>query len=243
MRFKVTVAYDGTYFNGWQKQKDVRTVQSEIEQAIAKVEQRQVQISASGRTDAGVHAMAQVFHFDSAKALDENDWLRALNGLTPADIHILDVKSVAKDFHARFDAQFKTYQYRINTGQYNVFERNYAFQYGRKIAIESMKQAAKCFLGTHDFTSFNATALNEIADQTRMITEIIVQEEFDTVIITITGTGFLRYMVRIIVGCLIAVSEEKLTTEAIKQLINEPQKGVLPYKAPGHGLYLIEVSY
>lgn len=243
MRFKVIVSYDGTSFNGWQKQNDVQTIQQEIEDAISKIEERNVQIVGSGRTDAKVHARAQVFHFDALKPLTESDWYRALNGLTSEAIKIESVTKVSDEFHARYDAIEKTYHYLINIGSFDVFSRNYIYQYGQKLAIDKIKKAAKLFEGTHDFGSFNATPLDEITDQVRTIKNITIAQKGDLVTISITGDGFLRYMVRIIVGSLIAVSEEKLTLEAIAMYLTEPKKGVIPYKAPAHGLYLMKVNY
>ena len=243
MRFKVIVSYDGTSFNGWQKQNDVRTIQQELEDAIAKIEERDVQIVGSGRTDAKVHARAQVFHFDALKPLTESDWFRALNGLTSDAIKIESVTRVSEKFHARYDAIEKTYYYLINTGTFDVFSRNYIYQYGQKLAVDKIKEAAELFEGTHDYSSFNATPLDEIPDQVRTIKKITIDQEGDLVTIGITGDGFLRYMVRIIVGSLIAVSEEKLTTETIALYLSKPRKAVIPYKAPAHGLSLMKVNY
>lgn len=243
MRFKVIVSYDGTSFNGWQKQNDVRTVQQELEDAISKIEERDVKIVGSGRTDAKVHARAQVFHFDALKPLTDRDWYRALNGLTSDAIKIETVKSVSNEFHARYDAIEKTYHYLINTGSFDVFSRNYVYQYGQKLAIDKIKETAELFEGTHDYSSFNATPLDEIPDQVRTIKKITIDQKGDLVTIGITGDGFLRYMVRIIIGSMIAVSEEKLKIETIAFYLSKPQKGVIPYKAPAHGLYLTKVNY
>ena len=243
MKFKVTLAYDGTQFNGWQKQKNVRTVQAELEAILHKIEQESVPIYASGRTDAKVHALGQVFHFSSNKSLTENDWKRALNGLSDEDIDIKDVTQVEEGFHARYDAKDKTYLYKINTSDYNLFRRHYEYQYNQNIDIKTARKIAKLFIGTHDFSSFNATSHSEIANQIRTINDIHILEEDGLVEIKIVGTGFLRYMVRILVGTIIAAAEGQITDMQIIDLLEKPQKGVLPFKAPAHGLYLIEVSY
>ena len=174
MRFKAIVSYDGSQFKGWQIQDDVRTVQGEIEKALSKISKKDISITASGRTDAGVHAENQVFHFDSDLDIP---WEKALNALLPTDIHIKNITKVSKNFHARFDAISKSYGYKINVEEYNVFEKDYVLQYNQSLNLESFKYALEMFVGKHDFTSFNKTPKSVISNQIRTISEINIKIE------------------------------------------------------------------
>ena len=136
MRYKVTVSYDGTNFKGWQIQPDSRTVQQEIEKALSSINKEKTNIHASGRTDAGVHAIAQVFHFNSDLNLDDGIWIKAINGHLPWDIRVTNVEKVSDSFHARYHACSKTYRYIINTDAYDVFNRNYIYQYNKPLNVK-----------------------------------------------------------------------------------------------------------
>lgn len=243
MRFKVHLAYDGRDFYGWQKQKDVRTVQGELEKIISKIEERPTSIHASGRTDASVHAVDQVFHFDSKKTLDAKDWQRALSGLSPSDIRIHSVEKVAENFHARFDALAKHYEYHVNLGEYNVFERDYVYQWNEDLDFEKMREACRYLEGTHDFTSFNATKKSEISDQTRTLYTFDFEVKQDKLIFHLIGDGFLRYMVRILVAAVIKIGANQKDLVWLKQAAEKKEKGAVPYRAPASGLYLKKVMY
>lgn len=243
MRFKVHLAYDGRDFFGWQKQKDVRTVQEELEQIISKIEEEERSIHASGRTDAGVHALEQVFHFDAKKALQAEDWYRALSGLSPEDIVIHSVEEVGSHFHARFDAKAKHYQYRVNLADYNVFERDYVYQLNRSLNLEKMKEACQFLEGRHDFTSFNATKKSEIEDQVRTLYHFSFTELQEEIVFDLIGDGFLRYMVRILVGAVLEIGLETHDLTWLKKALTMKEKGAVPYKVPAAGLYLKEVKY
>lgn len=243
MRYKVDVMYDGSTFLGWQIQPNTRTVQAEIEKVLYVMHKETVTITASGRTDTGVHALNQVFHFDSTLNIESHEWIRALNGQLPADIHIVNVTKVDDSFHARYGAISKTYVYRINTGEYNVFQRNYVYQYNKDIDLNELEGIFKHFLGTHDFTSFNKTPLETIENQVRTIEKIELESSEDEIIITIKGNGFLRHMIRVLVGSAIATLEGKITKEVLKDALMNPNKQSIPYIVPGCGLYLKQVDY
>lgn len=243
MRFKVCLAYDGRDFYGWQKQKDVRTVQEEIENILSKIEERDVSVHASGRTDAGVHALGQVFHFNALKNLGSDDWFRILSGLSAEDIAIKSVEKVADDFHARFDAKAKHYRYYVNLGSYNVFDRDYVYQFNENVDFESIQKA--CFLleGTHDFTSFNATKKTEIENQVRTLYTFKAYREDELLIFDLIGDGFLRYMVRILIGAVLEIGKGNHDLKWLSHALEKKEKGCVPYRVPPVGLYLKEVKY
>ena len=243
MRYKVDVMYDGSGFLGWQIQPDTRTVQFEIEKVLSSMHKNEVTIMASGRTDTGVHALNQVFHFDSTLKLNEQDWIKALNGQLPNDIHILNVTQTHDTFHARFDAVSKTYVYKLNVGAYDVFNRNYVYQYNRPVDIDAFRSILNIFMGSHDFTSFNKTPLETLENQVRKIEKIELKVVNQQISIMIKGDGFLRHMIRVLVGSAIATLEGKITKEVLKDALMNPNKQSIPYIVPGCGLYLKQVDY
>lgn len=243
MRYKVVVSYDGTNFHGWQRQRNDRTVQEEIEKCISKINKETTTIYGSGRTDASVHAVGQVFHFDSRQKMNQENWYRAINSLLPKDIIVLNVEKVESDFHARYDAKSKEYRYFINIGKYDIFKRNYYFQTEKSLDVDKMIKAANVFVGTHDFSSFNATSYEEVKNQIRTLESLNFLLEDDILEITLRGTGFLRYMVRMIVGVLYEIGKGNLEIEDVQELLDKKQKGIVTYRMPGHGLYLYSVDY
>ena len=154
VRVKCVVSYDGSKFHGFQVQNKLRTVQGEIQKALKNICKEEVIIHGSGRTDAKVHGVKQVFHFDTTRQIAEEQWKRAINHFLPNDIYIVDSKFVSDDFHSRYSAKKKEYHYLLSTNEYDPFETNYIFQYGRPLDITLMKEAAKIFIGEHDFASF-----------------------------------------------------------------------------------------
>ncbi len=167
MRYKATVSYDGSQFSGWQIQPDKISVQQCLEQAISTIANEPVKIHGSGRTDGGVHAYGQVFHFDLNKSY--RDLRRSINSQLPSSIYIRTLEEVSEDFHSRYDVCWKHYDYLINNGEYDPLKRNYCCFERGKLDQEKMKKAAEVFVGTHDFTSFNATGKDEIVNQERTI--------------------------------------------------------------------------
>ena len=167
-RFKIVLAYDGVGFKGFQKQIDERTVQGELEKCLSRITKEEISVTASGRTDAGVHAINQVCHFDTNLDISSDELLRAMNSLLPDDIYIKKVEEVDFTFHARFSAKSREYIYKLNMGEYDPFSRNYIFQYNAPLDVTSMQRAISYFEGVHDFTSFcshekkNALIVNDI---------------------------------------------------------------------------------
>lgn len=242
MRYLIEFSYDGTNFYGYQKQPNKRTVQEEIEKVINRITNENVIINASGRTDSKVHAKGQCAHFDLNKKIEEDKFKYSLNCLLPEDIHIIELQKVSNDFHARYDVLEKIYEYKINTGEYNPIERNYIYQYNKKININDMKEAIKDFIGRHNFKSFT-TNNPKIKDYEREIYEAVITEEQDIITIAFRGNGFLQYMVRNMVGLLIEIGNGKKKIESVKEIIKKENRQEAGISAPGCGLYLKKVFY
>ena len=243
MRYKVTLAYDGNNYVGFQSQKNGLAIQDVIEKALKIIFKEDIRIVMASRTDAGVHAKGQVFHFDSDKKKDTYKLKGSINALIPKDIHIIEVKNVSDKFHARYSVKSKTYEYLINTGEYDVFLDGYAYQCFYKLDVELMKKASKLFLGTHDFSSFNTTPYKDKENQTRTISEFKIIKKKDLLVIRITGDGFLRNMVRIMVGTLIDLGRGQKSIEDIKKMLAIPSKNTKRYNITGNGLYLVKIKY
>ena len=154
MRYLITFSYDGSKYKGYQKQPEVTTIQGELEKVLTGINNSEVLVSASGRTDAGVHALNQTAHFDLDINITSEKLKMALNSLLPSDIYVKKVEEVDRDFHARFNVKEKEYIYKINVGEYNPLEKDYVYQYNKELDVVKMKEAIKYFEGTHDFKSF-----------------------------------------------------------------------------------------
>ena len=243
MRYKVILAYDGRNYAGFQSQKNATAIQDIVEGAIERVFSEKIRIIMSSRTDAGVHAYGQVFHFDTDKEKDEGKLKFSLNSLLPDDIHVVEVKKVSRDFHARYSVKKKTYEYLINLGEYDVFLKGRAFQCFYKLDVDLMKEGAKLFLGEHDFSSFNTSSLKEYPNQIRNITEFSITRKKDILKIRVTSSGFLRNMVRIMVGTLIDLGRGKKSLDDIKDMLEHPCKSTRRYNADPNGLYLVKIFY
>lgn len=246
MRYFMTFSYDGSNFLGYQKQPKGRTIQKELEGVLKQINgDKKVDVVASGRTDAGVHAINQKAHFDLLKKIDCDKLKKAINSLLPDDIHVKKVEEVSEDFHARFNAIGKEYIYVINTGEYNPIERNYVYQYNKKLDVIAMERGLKYFEGEHNFKSFTKTN-EEITDYVRTIslTSIVRDnKDMNKLIITFVGTGFLRYMVRNIVGFLIDVGEGKRNPEEVINVLRNENRAYAGKTANPEGLYLRNVFY
>ena len=241
MRYKAIVSYDGTAYSGWAKQPGKVSVQSEIEKAIGRITQQEINIYASGRTDRGVHAYGQVFHFDTGKNI--RDFKKAINSQLPKDIYIKNIETVSDDFHSRYDALWKHYRYLINTGEYDPLRRNYEYQYGHKLDVSLMQKAAEVLTGTHDFSSFNATRKDEIEDQVRTIYRIDITENDGIITVDYYGTGFLRYMIRMLTGTLIEAGKGSITAEDVGRILESCDKTACNYNVDSCGLYLVNIGY
>ncbi len=243
MRIKCTVSYDGSSYVGWQAQAGLHSIQNEIEKALAIIHKKPVVIHASGRTDAGVHALGQVFHFDTELTITNEKWKQAINGLLPSDIWLLHAETVDGEFHARHSCIKKTYEYRFSCGEYEVHRANYCTQLRYPVDIERIKDACTVFLGTHDFGSFNTNGIEERPYQIRTIEQIELMQEGHEYVLRFTGTGFLRYMVRMLVGSLLEVGRGRLEKETLQLWLEHPNKESCRHNAPAQGLYLKEVFY
>ena len=246
MKFFITFSYDGSSFNGYQKQPSKRTVQGEMEKVLKQInDNKKVDIIASGRTDAGVHAINQKAHFSLNIDINTDKLKKALNSLLPKDIYVKQVENVSEEFHARFSAIGKEYIYKINMGEYNPIERNYIYQYNSKLDVVEMERALKYLEGTHNFKTFTKSD-EEKDDYVRTISQTsIVRDSKDVNQLTLTfvGTGFLRYMVRNMVGTLIEIGEGKRKSEDIIDMLKKEDRRVAGKTANPEGLYLRNVFY
>ena len=245
MRYLITVQYKGTLYCGWQKQNQSQlpSIQMEIERVLTRILNTETKIYGSGRTDAGVHALGQTFHFDSNKKLDSYKFLHGMNELLPNDIVLLSMKEVNNEFHARFNAVAKTYLYKIeNDKNFDPFNEHLAYQLKQELNIDKMKEAAKLFEGEHNFQNFNSKEEDE-NNFIRNIYYINIEKEGKFINIEMTGNGFMRYMVRMIVGTLVQVGLGKMTCDEVEKNLKNKVRKPSSYKAPSDGLYLKEVKY
>lgn len=243
-RLKVTLSYDGSHYEGFQTQHHGRTIQDEIQLVLTKINKSFIPIVGSGRTDADAHALGQVFHFDPLVSMSCDAWCKAINRLLPDDIFVKNVCEVPADFHARHDAILKEYRYELNQGTHNPLQIDYCYQYGQKLQVEKMKQAIAMFIGTHDFRNFCSNSEFEKISFERKISVASIDTIGDLVIFRFVGNGFLRYMVRFMVGALIAIGRGKISIEeCYKALHPSTNRSTIPYKVPACGLYLVRVDY
>lgn len=243
MIVKAIVSYDGYQYAGWQKQENATGIQELIESALKQITQEDVDVVASGRTDAGVHALGQVFHFETHKDMAASQYMYALNALLPLDIRILETVEVSKDFHARFSAVSKRYDYYCSYDVRNPFNYKYRNLLQKRLDIQRMNEAKEYLLGTHDFTSFSSSRIDPRKPRTKTITNIEILEEKNEVHFIFEGTGFLRYQVRMMVGTLIAVGQNKIEPVEVKNILDKKDKHACRYNAKACGLYLVEVRY
>ena len=241
MRFLVNIKYDGSLFYGFQIQKDKRTIEGEITTALSKICNEEIKIIGCSRTDRKVHAIDFYFHFDTAKEFEENRLKKSLNDLTTDDIYIKSVKKISNKIHARYSVKSKEYKYVINTNEYDPISRNYSFQYCKNIEVDLLKKASKYLEGMHDFKSF--TSDNEKENTIRTINYICIEKVNECVNIYVNADGFLKYMVRNIIGLLIEINEGKKLVENIDDIINSKDRTKLGLCAPAEGLYLNKVEY
>ena len=243
MRYLMTFSYDGTLYNGYQKQVDKNTIQDKIEDVLAKINNNEfVSVVATGRTDKGVHAINQKAHFDLNVNITIEKLKLALNSMLPNDIYVKDIIVVSNDFHARFNVIKKEYVYKMNLGEYNPIDKNYIYQYNKKLNINAMKKAIKFLKGKHNFKSF--TSSDDVRkDYERTIYNIHIKLKNSILSITFVGNGFLRYMVRNMVGTLIEVGEGKRLPKDIQDIIEKKDRTKAGKTAPAQGLYLENVYY
>lgn len=243
MRIRLDISYDGHNFKGFQRQIKERTVQQEIETVLSRIFNTDIVISASGRTDAGVHALKQVVTFMPNKEVSDLALLRySLNRMLPNDIHVNAIQFVDDSFHPRLHALLKTYKYILNMGEANPFYENYRYEFKRKLDVNKVLEAKELFVGEHNFKNFT-TKEEDNHDYVRTINSIDVKQDEDVLEITLIGNGFMRYMVRMIVGTLIAIGIGKEDKNFIINKLVDTNRMPVIYKAPPQGLYLVDVKY
>jgi len=242
--FKMIVEYDGTAYCGWQRQENGITIQQVLEEAIQLITGEKVAVIGSGRTDAGVHALNQVAHFKSSSRLPLNNIYRGMNSVLPPDIVVKEMEEVAGEFHAQHDVKSKVYVYKIcNQRLRPVLGRNYFWHIRFPLDLERMKKAAQFLIGTHDFSCFCATGTH-VKDRVRTITDIEIKTCDDGLIeIKVEAQGFLKYMVRNIIGTLVEVGRGKRKPEEMKPIIESRNRNIAGVTAPACGLFLKEVKY
>lgn len=251
MRYiKLTIAYDGTGFHGWQVQPEVATIQGAVNAAASQITQEKIIVQGASRTDTGVHAFGQMAHFRTQSVLSAAEFQRALNGVLPHAIRIVAAEEVGPDFHSRWQSQAKTYRYRIFRG--DVLP---PFEYGRvlhhpwPLDERAMAKAARAFEGEHDFTSFAAASGAEEEDGDRDMTrviyssEIVREEKADEIAYVVRGRSFLRYMVRKIVGTLVEVGRSRLSVEDIPAIFEARDRNRSGPTVVPEGLYLVSIEY
>ena len=240
---KLTIAYDGTRFVGWQRQAEGESIQGLIEDALARFEGAPVTVHGAGRTDAGVHALAQVASARLTCAHDSITLARALNAHLPPEIRILAVEDAAADFHARFSARAKTYRYQIrNAPTASPFEHRYVWHLPEALALGAMQEAAALLVGTHDFAAFRSAG-GDVATTVRTVTRSEWCERADLLTYEICGNGFLRHMVRAIVGTLVEVGRRWREPRDMAVLLERGIRADAGATAPPHGLFLLGVDY
>jgi tRNA pseudouridine38-40 synthase len=246
----LTIAYDGADFHGWQIQPGLATIQGALTDAVHKITQEKIMIYGASRTDTGVHALGQVANFKTQSLLPAEEFQRALNALLPPAIRIMAAEELGPDFHARWQAQGKTYRYRIYRGRVlPPFEYRRALHYSGPLDEDAMAAAARQFEGEHDFTSFAASSGSEVDDSERDLVRVVYSSEIvrdparEEIAYVVRGRSFLRYMVRKIVGTLIEVGKGRLTPADIPQLFEARDRSRSGPTAPPEGLYLVSLEY
>ena len=248
--FKLTIAYDGTDFHGWQIQANKPTVQGEIVAVLRRLTQENVQLPGAGRTDAGVHALGQVGSFRTQSALSAGEFQRALNALLPPAIRIVSAEETGPDFSARWSAKGKVYRYRLYRGKVvPPMLWRYVLHYPFPLDEEAMKEAAAKFVGVHDFTSFAASTGSEDDDKERNMereiysTELKRADDGEELWFTVHGRSFLRYMVRKMVGTLLEVGRGKLSPADIERLYELKDRSKSGPTMPPQGLFMVRVDH
>lgn len=240
----MVIEYDGTAYCGWQRQKNGLSIQQLLEESIGRMTGETTRVIGSGRTDAGVHALHQVAHFRTASLLGERNLLMGINSLLPADIVVRAVEEVDPGFHARYSVKSKVYLYRIcNRPVRPALERHYAWFVWEPLSLSKINGVLDVFLGTHDFSSF-CSIHTDSPDHIRTILGIVVEkDDADMIDIVVEADGFLRYMVRTIVGTLVDVGRGKCSRDEVIEILRAEDRRRAGLTAPPHGLFLKDVKY
>lgn len=240
---KLIIEYDGKGFNGWQKQPDRLNIQGEIEKAIEEITGEKVDLTASGRTDAGVHSLGQTANFKTDSKIPTEKFAKAINSRLKKSIVIKSAEEVDEKFHSRYSVKSKTYRYIINNSENGTaIYRGLEYHVPMRLDYEKMNEAIKYFIGEHDFKAFKASGTSS-KSSVRKILDGSVRKEGERVIIEVTGTGFLYNMVRIISGTLLDVGLGKIKPEDIPSIIESKDRTKAGKTLPAHGLYLLQVNY
>lgn len=240
-RYFLEIAYKGTNYHGWQIQNNAHTVQKELENAISILLDTPTGIMGSGRTDTGVHASQQFLHFDCKAELDQLDFLKKLNGILPKDIAVYDIRKVKNDAHARFDAVWRSYVYRISLRK-DPFEQESAWLLYKNPDIQKMSEAAKLLLSQEDFQCFSKVK-TEVNTFNCKINEVFWEQNGPQLLFHITANRFLRGMVRAIVGTLVAVGTDNISITDFQHILESKDRSKAKAAAPAQGLYLCRVVY
>lgn len=250
-RIKLLIAYDGTNYCGWQRQKNAPTIQGEIEKCLKIMLREEINLHGAGRTDAGVHAMAMVAHYDSTTKLTNQELFRGLNSMLPGAIRIISLENCDPDFHSRFSAAGKTYRYHIhNTNIQPPHTRLYSLHIKNNLDYKAIITCLKILEGSHDFSSFEnsgsrdkSNTLGRGAVRTIYSAKLIDTDEIDKITFEFIGDGFLKNMVRNLVGSLLEVGRGKLTKREFREILEAKNRSLAGPTAPAHGLFLTEVLY
>jgi tRNA pseudouridine38-40 synthase len=243
VKLKLSIAYDGTPFAGWQSQAGGDAVQDVLERALQKIAGARIVLHGSGRTDAGVHALGQCAHFECGNSLSPADWQRALNANLPPTVRILQAEEAADDFHARFDARGKIYRYVIrNAAVLPPHEVDRVWHMPHELNPETLQEAAKIFEGRHNFSAFSANRGGAVRDAHRTVREVLVSQEGTLLTLVFEGEGFLYKMVRMMVGAAVRSAQGRESVEVLRQRLDQtgPRWN---HVAPAGGLYLVKVLY
>ena len=242
--FKIIVEYDGSNYHGWQRQPEEPTIQDEIEKALKSLTQQKVTLAGSGRTDAGVHAFGQVANFCCDTTLGPDVFQRGLNSLLPKDIVVKACIQVPEKFHARYDATSKTYHYKLlNRAIPAAIYRQYAWHIQKKLDLEAMRDAVRHIIGTHDFRAFEGSGSPRSNTRRNVMTADLVEMDDGHIVFKIKGDGFLRFMVRNIIGTLVDVGLGKITPDDFKRILESKNRDDAGVTAPANGLFLMQVEY
>jgi len=243
MNYRITLAYDGTDYCGWQMQPGQPTIQEVVSRALERLEGTPVVAHGAGRTDAGVHAEGQVVSFRLTREWAGAELRRALNGNLPPEIRVIEAAPAAEDFHARFDARSKTYRYQIYTAEVmSPFLARYAYHYPYSLDLERLSADGGALLGTHDFSVFTVTAC-ETTTRVRTLTDFRIETNGPVLSVYFTGDGFLRYMVRTMVASLLESNRGRLRAGSMAELIESRDRARIRTLAPAKGLTLMKVEY
>lgn len=242
-RIKLIIEYDGSNYHGFQRQINAHTIQAEIEQGISKLTGENITIISAGRTDTGVHALGQVVAFDTDSRIPFDRWSLALNSVLPPDIRVIKSELAPADFHPRYDAISKIYNYKIyRKEQGKTIFRNYALCMTEPLNIPAMQEACKLIEGTHNFKSFCASG-SSVKNFERTVKSCTLTEEWPFVNLEIEANGFLYNMVRIIMGTLLEIGQNNLKPDSITHIIKAENRAAAGPTAPPQGLYMVEVKY